>query len=314
MTAGMPPERAVERLPGDAAPAGGAAAASGAAPARGAGASTDPADPRAGASADPADPRAGILERHFAEIQALYAAAAGGVVRDDGDIRLSGSGLPARVVNAANLARFTEASAADRIDAVRDFFGRLGVPFRWFFGPTSTPADLPARLEAAGLVQVSNSPGMALDIATMRDEPAAVAGLEVREVADRGDFEAWLRVCVESFPFDAGIADVWRAVHEPLGFGEASPLHNHVAWLHGRPVAVSALLYGREAAGIWNVGALADVRGRGIGRETTLAALRAARSAGATVSVLGSSPMGLPVYTRIGFEEVCRIRHFGNPA
>ena len=302
MTPGGPRSQAVQPGPGGPADADRAAHPDGAA-ARG-----------AGTPADPGDPRAGILERHFAEIQALYAAAAGGVVRDDGDIRLSGSGLPARVVNAANLARFTEESAAERIAAVRDFFAGLGVPFRWFFGPTSTPSDLPALLEAAGLVAVSNSPGMALDIATMRDEPAAIAGLEVREVADRWDFEAWLRVCVESFPFDATIASTWRAVHEPLGFGDASPLHNYVAWLHGRPVAVSALLYGREAAGIWNVGTLADVRGRGIGRETTLTALRAARSAGAAVSVLGSSPMGLPVYTRIGFVEVCRIRHFGNPA
>jgi GNAT superfamily N-acetyltransferase len=62
------------------------------------------------------------------------------------------------------------------------------------------------------------------------------------------------------------------------------------------------------------VGTLPDVRGRGIGRETTLAALRDARAAGYQLSVLGSSPMGLPVYTRIGFVEVCRIRHFGPPA
>jgi GNAT superfamily N-acetyltransferase len=59
---------------------------------------------------------------------------------------------------------------------------------------------------------------------------------------------------------------------------------------------------------------MADVRGQGIGRETTLHALRDARDRGATLSVLGSSPMGLPVYTRIGFVEVCRIRHFGPAA
>jgi GNAT superfamily N-acetyltransferase len=197
---------------------------------------------------------------------------------------------------------------------VKAFFGQFDVPFRWFFGATSTPADLPERLAEAGLVQISNSPGMALDIAAMRDEPPSAPGLEVREVADRADFEAWLRVCVESFPFDHVIAAAWRAVHEPLGFGDASPLHNYVGWLKGRPVSVSALLYGRETAGIWNVGTLADVRGQGIGRETTLAALRDARAAGQTLSVLGSSPMGLPVYSRIGFTEVCRIRHFGVPA
>ena len=274
----------------------------------------DAAFPAGSPTADAAWANAAVLERHFAEIQALYARAAGGVVRDDGDVQLSRSGLPARVVNAANLARFTPESAVERIESVNAFFAQLNVPFRWFFGPNSTPAGLPRLLEAAGLIQLSNTPGMALDIAGMRDEPTTVAGLEVREVSNSTDFEAWFRVCVESFPFDDTIAAAWRDVHQPLGFGDQSALRNYVGWLHGRPVAVSALLYGREAAGIWNVGTLPDARGRGIGRETTLAALRDARAAGHATSVLGSSPLGFPVYTRIGFTEVCRIRHFGAPA
>jgi len=259
---------------------------------------------------------AGVLERHFAEIQALYARAAGGEVREDADVQLSASGLPARVVNAANVAQFrgSEADVTARVEDVKAFFGRFGVPFRWFVGPTSAPANLIEFAEQAGLGKLSDTPGMALDIATMNDEPTTVDGLDVREVADAADFEAWWQTCVDSFPFDPIIADAWRRVHEPLGFGDASPLHNYIGWLAGRPVAVSAILYGRETAGIWNVGTMADVRGRGIGRETTLQALRDARARGATTSVLGSSPMGFPVYTRIGFTEVCRIRHFGPPA
>jgi GNAT superfamily N-acetyltransferase len=258
--------------------------------------------------------RAGILERHFAEIQALYARAAGGEVLDTGEVQLSASKLPARVVNAANLATFSAESATAGIENAKAFFGRFDVPFRWFFGSTSTPSDLPEQFEAAGLVALSNTPGMALDLASMHDEPTTVSGLEVREVADVADFEAWLETSRVSFPFDPVVTAAWRAVHEPLGFGDSSPLRNYIGWLNGQPVAVAAILYGRECAGIWNVGTLADVRGRGIGRETTLRALRDARNRGATLSVLGSSPMGRPVYTRIGFVEVCRIRHFGPPA
>jgi hypothetical protein len=56
-----------------------------------------------------------------------------------------------------------------------------------------------------------------------------------------------------------------------------------------------------------------EVRGRGIGRAVTLAALRAGRGLGYRVAILGSSPLGFPVYTRIGFVEVCRVRHYGPP-
>ena len=84
-----------------------------------------------------------------------------------------------------------------------------------------------------------------------------------------------------------------------------------MARVDGRPVGVSALLDMNGVAGIWNVGVLEDVRGRGIGRETTLAALRLARDLGLRTAILGSSPLGFPVYTRIGFVEVCRVRHHG---
>ncbi len=254
------------------------------------------------------------LEANFAAIQALYARAAGGEVLDFGDVQFSASGLPARVVNAVNLARLTEDTAAGRIEAAKAFFGRFGVPFRWLFGPNSTPADLPERFGEAGLIALSNTPGMALRIPSMRDEPATVPGLEVREVADAADFEAWLEVCRLGFPFDDVTTSAWRGAHAPLGWGDRSPLHNYVAWLDGRAVAVSAVLYASGVAGIYNVGTLPEVRGRGIGRETTLAALRDARERGFEVAILGSSPMGVPVYSRIGFVEVCRIRHFGPPA
>jgi len=259
------------------------------------------------------DALAAGLERNFADLQSHYALGAGGVVRDHPDIRLSGSGLPARVVNAVNLARLTSATATDRIAEAKSFFGDLGVPFRWFVGPTSSPTDLPERLETAGLPPLTNSPGMALDIAAMRDEPPPIAGLKIDEVAGAAALDEWLEVCRVSFPFDDATADVWRRVHIPAGFGEDRPLRNFVARLDGRPVACSALFTNGHVAGIWNVGTVAEVRGRGIGRAVTLAALRTARTLGYRVAILGSSPLGFPVYSRIGFVEVCRIRHFGPP-
>jgi GNAT superfamily N-acetyltransferase len=253
------------------------------------------------------------LERGFADLQAHYARGVGGKVRELGDVRFSATGLPARVVNAVNLARLKPESASDRIAEAIAFFGGYGVPFRWFVGPTSGPSDLPDRLEAAGLPAISNTPGMALDIGAMRDEPATEPGLTIGEVTSAADLEEWLETCRVAFPFDDPTALSWRKAHEALGWGEERPLRNYVARIGGRPVGVSALMLNGEVAGIWNVGTLSEFRGRGIGREVTLAALREARSRGYRAAILGSSPLGLPVYRHIGFVEVCRVRHFGPP-
>lgn len=234
-------------------------------------------------------------------------------MRDEADVRLSRSGLPARVVNAVNRARFaTGERADDALADIRTFFGDVGVPYRWLVGPSSPP-DLAARLVAAGLGKLSDTPGMALEIDGMVDEPVRLPGLEVREVASAADLEEWLLVSRASAGFDDVVFGAWAASHRALGWGPDAPLHNFVARLEGRPVAVSAVLVTDGVAGIWNVGTLEDVRGRGIGRETTLTALRLARDLGERVSILGSSPLGFPVYTRIGYREVCRVRHYGPP-
>ena len=116
------------------------------------------------------------LERNFADIQAHYARGVGGIVRDLADVRMSRSGLPARVVNAVNRARFGDGTRADEgIAEAKAFFGEVGVPFRWLVGPSSPP-DLAARLTAAGIPKISDTPGMALDIERMNDEPLQLPG------------------------------------------------------------------------------------------------------------------------------------------
>lgn len=53
-----------------------------------------------------------------------------------------------------------------------------------------------------------------------------------------------------------------------------------------------------------------DWRGRGIGQAMTAAALRDARSRGATQACLDSTLAGLPIYRRLGFEVVGDVTNF----
>jgi GNAT superfamily N-acetyltransferase len=58
-------------------------------------------------------------------------------------------------------------------------------------------------------------------------------------------------------------------------------------------------------AGIFAVATTPRARGLGIGTALTLAPLLEARRRGYRVDTLQSSPMGFPVYQRLGFREVC---------
>jgi hypothetical protein len=50
-----------------------------------------------------------------------------------------------------------------------------------------------------------------------------------------------------------------------------------------------------------------EVQRRGIGALMTVGPLRAAQGRGYRVGVLQASPMGLPLYRRLGFQEYCRV-------
>ena len=172
---------------------------------------------------------ADILERHFAEIQALYARAAGGEVRDDGDVQLSASGLPARVVNAANVAQFTNGTAAARIEDVKAFFAAAAAPVplvrRADVGALGSRSDRSRPRASASSAIRPGWPSTSPRCATSRPQrrrASRSARSSTRPISRRGG-----RSARDSFPFEPVIAAAWRAVHEPLGFGDASPLHNY---------------------------------------------------------------------------------------
>jgi GNAT superfamily N-acetyltransferase len=66
-------------------------------------------------------------------------------------------------------------------------------------------------------------------------------------------------------------------------------------------------------AGIYNIATLDAVRGRGIGAAMTLHAAGHAAGEGYAIAVLASSQMGLPIYRRLGFQPVCRLRFLVRP-
>jgi ribosomal protein S18 acetylase RimI-like enzyme len=134
-------------------------------------------------------------------------------------------------------------------------------------------------------------------------------GVTVEEVTATTLAE-WSRVVAVSFgcpeEYVQGPASYDRDVGEP---GD-TPLRRFLLRSDGEPVASSALLPGPPAsglAGIFSVGTLEYVRGRGFGTIVTQAAMDAARDDGAQVAVLQASEMGRRVYERLGFETVGSI-------
>lgn len=213
----------------------------------------------------------------------------------------------------------TRLDAAAVNPAIAEVLGRFqarGVPCTWWVFPSTRPLDLGDTLIAVGFTYRGEGPGMGRDL---RDLPMldAVPGLSIARVVDEARMAAWLAVthADEARPQPPAASEVALACQ--VLFAPESRCALFLGTLEGRPVATS-MSYGAhgEDGSSGDVATIAwvitapEARRRGIGAALTLAALGAAREDGHRAAVLMASPMGAPVYRRLGFTEVCRIRSY----
>jgi ribosomal protein S18 acetylase RimI-like enzyme len=252
---------------------------------------------------------ADALDANFAELLAWYGSFPGGEVARSDEAWLCDSGVTFRAINAAVRLR---PGVERRIDDVAAWFADRGRPWRWLVGGSSRPSDIGDRLTASGLARLSDNPGMALDLAGFTPEPLP-DGVSVARVADEAGLLCWREVQRRGLELDPVRDEAWWVAHRRPGVDDEHPLVNWVATLHGEPVAAAALFDGAGVAGIYNVTTVPEARGRGLGRAVTAEAIAEGVRRGRRLAVLGSSEMGLPVYRRLGFREVSRLRSYAPP-
>jgi GNAT superfamily N-acetyltransferase len=107
--------------------------------------------------------------------------------------------------------------------------------------------------------------------------------------------------------FEWGWEPWWMAL-DLARLPDEAPAHPVVAERDGRLAVRGAgqvtVFAWRRIAGLYDMGVDERFRRHGIGRALTLAACRVAREAGCTHATLNATPMGEPVYRRVGFEPI----------
>lgn len=234
-------------------------------------------------------------------------------VLDERGIFRFATGIPHPTFNGVLRSRLAPADADSRIEETLGFFRARGLPITWWLGPSSKPADLAARLEAHGLVHVFDSPGMAIDLRTIGETFPSPQGLVLSEVASPEMLREWMGPFAEGFEVSPAAAEGIFHLLADLGLGPEGRIRYYLGRLRGEPVATSALFLGTAVAGIYAVATSPHARRIGIGASLTLEALHAARSLGYRVAILQSSPVGVGVYSKLGFFECCQFAHYERP-
>jgi GNAT superfamily N-acetyltransferase len=212
------------------------------------------------------------------------------------------------------------AEEADReiAETIRWFKTREAPFFFWWTGPETTPADLPARLQAHGLIDMAQqqkelaagikqtelgAPCMVAELSSMNESVMNKTpdGFEIREIASQAELFDFKKVFVETYQIPDWAGQAWVDASVKVGIGK-TPWRMFVGYLNGEPVATNMLFNGGGVASVYAVATIPSAQGKGIGAAITLKPLLEARDKdGHKFAVLFSTEMGVRVYERIGF-------------
>jgi GNAT superfamily N-acetyltransferase len=206
------------------------------------------------------------------------------------------------VISNAAFRKDDELNPEDLIERARSFFGARGRGFAvWARAGLEEDRKLITALERADFQRVYTMPEMVLH---RRPDPSPPPdGVEVRRVASREDAESYWQVAADAYATNGFPEEVFRFYDRHDGLW-AEGVAAFLALLDGRPASIAMTIVNHGVAGIFWVGTVQEARGRGLGPALTAAAVEAGFEMGPGLISLQASPLGRPIYERMGFETV----------
>ncbi len=191
-----------------------------------------------------------------------------------------------------------EVDADTVLETIGAFYVQRSFPFAIALRAHADQA-LETALLARGLINPVHEPGMVLlaDPGSVADCP----GLVICPAVDDAGRDAYRHVSAEAYAtYDqsrAYTADIFAQLDSVC----APTVQGFVGYAGSEPAAAAALYVSYGVAGIGWVGTVPAHRGRGYGEAVTWAVVREGFRRGAAFVNLQASPMGAPVYARMGF-------------
>lgn len=202
--------------------------------------------------------------------------------------------------------------AEEFVARAKSFFAKRRRGFSiWLRGEQEEDRDLLAAIEAAGLQFIYEMPEMVLRAPV--EPPTLLADAEIRKLTEVEQVDDYWEIAAASYASLGFPPEVFGSYGNRSGL-LAENVAAFLAYLDGEPVSIAMTIVSHGVAGIYWVGSLERARGRGLGEATTAAATNAGFELGAELASLQASPMGKPIYERMGYETLFDYRLYMSPA
>ena len=242
----------------------------------------------------------------LAEDATVFLEAQRGIDRvDRGDLHLYVTGNRC-AVHRVRLGDVEAAVAWARAEAARRRSRRL----EWWIGWSATPADVEARLVAAGLVPDDEErvlTGMTCDA-----PPPAAPHVEVRRIEKIEEQLEALTVDWDVWGHDAEDRQA-RARTERARFAADGPVQHFAAYVDERPVGFGRAIDMRGGVALMGGAVLPEHRGRGVYRALVRARWDYAATRGTPLLVVQAGRMSAPVLDGLGFRRHGELHLYLDP-
>jgi hypothetical protein len=216
------------------------------------------------------------------------------------------------VISNAAFRRDDDADAEDFIARAREFFAARDRGFSiWIRVGQADDDDLVAAAEAAGFRAVFEMPEMLLG-AELATEPLPT-GADLRRLSTEDEAPGFWQVAEAAYASNGFPPEVFAGYTDHSGL-LADNVVAFIAYLDDEPASIAMTIVSHGVAGIYWVGSLERARGMGLGRAVTVAATNAGLALGGEIASLQASPMGKPIYTKLGYETAFDYRLLLSPS
>ena len=187
-------------------------------------------------------------------------------------------------------------------------YGRSGLPFS-VHTRAHVDAELEAMLATSGYHQIASTPGMVYRAGD--GEPIeAPPELDVRPVVSDREREAYGDVMAEAYAVYGTPEESTRAYFTRMESVRGPTTQAFLGWVEGRAVSGATLYVSHGIGGVGWVGTRPQAFGRGYGAALTWRVVQEGLARGLPLLNLQASPMGAPVYRRMGFASPTEYRMF----
>lgn len=174
---------------------------------------------------------------------------------------------------------------------------------------TEADADLRRACLEAGLVAFGE-PSPEMVCRRRVPVPGVPSGVEIRRVTTAAGVADFAAVNADAYStYGMPLEALPELFSRPDRFLCAPHVTAFVAYGDDEPLAAVLTLLSHGIAGVYWVGTVERARGRGLAAAVTATATNLVFDRGARLCTLQASPMGEPVYTRMGYEPVFRYEN-----